>query len=220
MRDYAGVVPVQVETVAACLAEFRISLDAAQIQQIALYTELLLRWNRAINLTAICDVESIIKRHFAESIYLTKVVRLHESLLDVGSGAGFPGLALKVAQPDLGVVLLEPVTKKRAFLKEVVRECGLSQVEVSGVRVEDYSDAQPRAFGSVTMRAVGSFNTVLPAAAKCLTPDGTLCLWLTRAEASALAERELSFSALFSWSEPVPIPLSRDREILVGKRKS
>jgi 16S rRNA (guanine527-N7)-methyltransferase len=213
-------VPVQVETVAACLAEFGISPDAAQVQQIALYTELLLRWNRAINLTAIRDAESIIRRHFAESIYLTKIVRLHGSILDVGSGAGFPGLALKLVQPDLSVVLLEPVAKKRAFLKEVVRECGLSHVEVSGARVEDYSDPQPRAFESVTMRAVGSFNTVLPAVAKTLSPDGTLCLWLTRAEASALAERELSFSALFSWSEPVSIPLSRDREIWFGNRKS
>jgi len=211
--------PVQVETVAACLAEFGIGLDHAQLQYIAVYTELLRRWNRAINLTAIRDVEGIVRRHFAESIYLTTIVRLRGALLDVGSGAGFPGLALKIAQPDLRVILLEPVAKKRAFLKEVVRECALSHVEVSATRVEDYSAAHPQAFEFVTMRAVGSFGTVLPASAKCLAPDGTLCLWLTRAEALTLVEHEPSFSALFSWSVPAIIPLSRDREIWFGKPK-
>ncbi|MGH9403017.1 MAG: 16S rRNA (guanine(527)-N(7))-methyltransferase RsmG, partial [Terriglobia bacterium] len=85
------------------------------------YLGLLLRWNEKINLTAIRTPEECVTRHFAESLFLARHEQLNGRLLDIGSGAGFPGLALKVAVPELAVTLLEPVAKKRAFLKEVVR---------------------------------------------------------------------------------------------------
>ena len=97
------------------------------------YLELLLRWNKKINLTGIRDWESCVTRHFGESLYLGRWVGLSGRLLDIGSGAGFPGLSLKIIFPDLSVTLLEPVAKE-GFLKEVARVCGMNLVEVRGER--------------------------------------------------------------------------------------
>src|ERR1039458_3252543 len=111
-------------------------LTPAQLDQISTYIDLLQRWNARINLTAIRDPEEAVTRHFGESLFLARHVPLQGSLLDIGSGAGFPGLALKIVFPDLSVTLLEPVTKKRAFLKEAARVCGFTQVTVRGQRLE------------------------------------------------------------------------------------
>ena len=207
---------MEVAEIASALAKFGIAVEPTKLGQIAAYLGLLLRWNRSINLTAIRDPQEVVVRHFAESMYLTQFVDLQGSLVDVGSGAGFPGLPLKIAVPDLSVVLLEPVAKKRAFLKEVVRECGLRDVEVSGARIQEFAE-RGKAVDFITIRAVGDFSSVLSAAAKCLATSGQICLWLTSTEASTLSRQEAGFNSLFLWSSPIPVPLSRDREIWRGK---
>jgi 16S rRNA (guanine527-N7)-methyltransferase len=199
------------------LAPFGLDLDVHQIQQICTWTDLLIKWNTKINLTTITKPDEIIVRHFAESIYVSRALELRGRLLDVGSGAGFPGLALKITNPELQVVLLEPVGKKRAFLKEVIRECGFDLVEVRSERVEDYCDGHTAEFDVVTSRAVGSFESTLPAMVRCLRGDGELCLWLTRSEAEKLTAHNSPFTSLVKWSAPIPVPLSRDREIWHGK---
>jgi 16S rRNA (guanine527-N7)-methyltransferase len=211
---------VDLAAIANSLSDFGLALEPRQVDQISKYTDLLLRWNRAINLTAIRDPQEMIVRHFAESMYLTRFVELRGNLLDVGSGAGFPGLALKIAQPGLSVVLLEPTVKKRAFLKEVVRECDLTGVEVDGAKVEDFCQLRGSQFNLATVRAVGQFGTVLSATAKCLDGSGGLYLWLTSREAQVLAESEPSFNQLFDWGAPIPVPRSRDREIWRGRLRA
>ena len=201
------------------LTPFDLDLDAYQIGQISTWTDLLIKWNTKINLTTITKPEEIVVRHFAESMYLSKILALQGRLLDVGSGAGFPGLALKITNPELQVVLLEPVAKKRAFLKEVVRECEFDSVEVSGDRIEQYSGKHVGEFDVVTSRAVGSFDSTLPAMVRCLSAIGELCLWLTRPEAEQLSVHNAAFIHLVKWSEPIPVALSRDREIWHGKSR-
>jgi 16S rRNA (guanine527-N7)-methyltransferase len=210
---------VDAATIANALADFGLTLDAGQVQQISRYADLLLRWNRAIKLTAIRDPREVIARHFAETMYLTRFIELRGSLLDVGSGAGFPGLALRIAQPNLKVVLLEPAVKKRAFLKEVVRECGLTDVEIDGAKVESFCIPRALQFDSATMRAVGQFGVVLGATASCLKASGSLYLWLTSREAQHLAADEPNFNQLFTWPAPIPVPQSREREIWCGRLK-
>jgi len=202
---------------AASLEKFGITLEPRQLGQLAAYLRLLLRWNRSINLTAVRDPQEVVTRHFAESMYLARFEALRGSLLDVGSGAGFPGLPLKIAVPELAVVLLEPIAKKRAFLKEVARECELRDVEVSGSRLQELADGGQRAFDFITVRAVGDFSGILPAASRCLATSGQISLWVTNSEAATLSRQEAAFEGLFSWSTPIPIPLSRDREIWRGK---
>ncbi|OFW13177.1 MAG: 16S rRNA (guanine(527)-N(7))-methyltransferase RsmG [Acidobacteria bacterium RIFCSPLOWO2_02_FULL_59_13] len=113
-------------------------LTQAQCNQLATHFSLLLRWNQKINLTAVRRPQQIATRHFEESLFLLKLVSCAPGLLiDVGSGAGFPGLAVKIACPSLSAVLLEPNHKKATFLKEVIRSCGLENVEVRTQRLED-----------------------------------------------------------------------------------
>lgn len=198
------------------LEPFGLELDGPQVDIVGRYLDLLLRWNRALNLTAIRDPQDVVTRHFGESMYVARFAELGGRLLDVGSGAGFPGLAIKIVRSELSIVLLEPVAKKRAFLKEAVRECAFTGVEITGDRVEDFSLAHGGEFESVTLRAVGDFERVLPASARCLKAGGCVYAWLTSAEALELSETLPDFRRLFVWSCPVKVPLSRDREIWIG----
>ena len=195
------------------LEPFGLDLTAIQAGQVLAYLHLLLRWNEKINLTAIRDPGECVTRHFGESLFLARHMELHGNLLDIGSGAGFPGLALKIPFPELSVTLLEPVAKKRAFLKEAARACRFAQVEVRGERLEDWVRATPApAFDFATMRAVGNLDALVPPAARCLKPGGNLLLWLSQDQAAGLATIE---SAL-TWGQPLPIPLTRTGVIWRG----
>jgi hypothetical protein len=112
------------------LQPFGLDLTPEKAEKTLAYLTLLLRWNQKINLTAIRDPEECVTRHFGESLFIARHMQLHGSLLDIGSGAGFPGLALKIAFPEISTTLLEPVAKKRAFLKEAARTCGFDKVNV------------------------------------------------------------------------------------------
>lgn len=200
------------------LAPFELSLSNAQVHQVITYAGLLQRWNSRINLTAIRNQEESVVRHFGESLYLARSVSLQGSLLDIGSGAGFPGLALKIAFPELRVTLLEPVAKKRAFLKEAARACAMDRVEVRAERLDAFAksltpDGGHPSYDSATARAVGDLAHLVPQALKCLKPQGRLFLWLTRRQAAT----ELPAGGQgFSWETPIPLPLTRDGVICVG----
>jgi 16S rRNA (guanine527-N7)-methyltransferase len=195
------------------LQPFEVDLSPTQAGQTLAYLQLLQRWNEKINLTAIRDVEEAITRHFGECLFVAKHVHLHGSLLDIGSGAGFPGLALKIVSPDLSVTLLEPVTKKRAFLKEAARVCGFTQVTVHGQRLEELaSDVPTPAYDFATVRAVGNLAELIPLASNCLTPGGSLLLWLTQEQAANLTK----IASGLTWANPLPIPLSRTAGIWHG----
>jgi 16S rRNA (guanine527-N7)-methyltransferase len=195
------------------LEPFGLVLSPAQEDQVLTYLHLLLRWNQKINLTAIRDPEDCVTRHFGESLFLCRHAQLHGDLLDIGSGAGFPGLALKIVFPELAVTLLEPVAKKRAFLKEAARACGFSHVVARAERLEDLAIAAPAPlFDFATMRAVGNLEVLIPLAAQCLKPEGSLLLWLTQDQAAALG----SIPSGLAWEDPLPIPLSRTGQIWTG----
>ena len=197
------------------LSPFDLSLSAETIGKLLIYLDQLIRWNRKINLTAIEAAEECVTRHFGESFLISKVVKLRGSLLDIGSGAGFPGLAIKLIAPDLDVILLEPIAKKRAFLKEVTRVCEMTRVEVAGTRLEELARAQePQSFDLITIRAVGGLEPLIRKAAALLKSGGHFCLWLGRQQV-----REIRDAAPeFRWCEPLAIPISRDRCILTGRK--
>jgi 16S rRNA (guanine527-N7)-methyltransferase len=172
-------------TVRQLLEPFEVNLTSDQIGKLIAYLELLQRWNEKINLTGIRDAPSCVRRHFGESLYLGRWVELDGRLLDIGSGAGFPGLCLKIIFPDLSVTLLEPVAKKCGFLKEVARVCGMNFVEVRRERLEDFAGAPaPPVYDAATARAVGHLEELIPLAARCLKPGGEIFLWLSRRQAS------------------------------------
>lgn len=152
---------------------------------LSLYLDLLLRWSARINLTAIREPESMVTRHFGESLLaatlLPKEVR---TVLDLGSGAGFPGLPLHLLRPDLSVTLAESQQKKCAFLREVVRTLCLSTTIHAG-RAEDLL---PDTFDLVTMRAVDNPRTAFRAART--LSKGSILLLSTQAELLALPQMD------------------------------
>jgi len=202
-------------TVRESLEPFGLNLSADQIAKVITYLELLLRWNEKINLTGIRDAPTCLRRHFGESLYLGRWVELQGRLLDIGSGAGFPGLCLKIIFPRLEVTLLEPVAKKRAFLKEVTRVCALAPVEVRAERLEDFAvGAAPREYDAATARAVGHLEVLVPQAARCLGARGALFLWLSRAQASTLGYQRGDVKRVRS----LPVPGGGEGEIWWGKK--
>src|ERR1700733_2282707 len=126
------------------LAPFHAGLTEAQLIHFCKYAQLLAHWNQALNLTAVNDPEEVATRHFGESIFASQIFHLSEGrLADVGAGAGFPGLPLKIVSPALDLALLEPNAKKCAFLTEVYGELSLDRVAVIRSRYEDYAPSPP-----------------------------------------------------------------------------
>jgi 16S rRNA (guanine527-N7)-methyltransferase len=146
--------------------------------QLSAYLDLLLKWNARTNLTAIRDPEQIVQRHFGEGLFTgLQLLNLEPgtlnltSLLDFGSGAGFPGLPIQLLMPELRVTLAESQGKKASFLREAVRTLGL-KTEVWAGRVEDMPASQT--FAAVTLRAVDNMASALAAAKPRVSPGGLL----------------------------------------------
>jgi 16S rRNA (guanine527-N7)-methyltransferase len=192
------------------LAPYGVSCNSEFCRKIRTYISLLLRWNRRISLTAVTDPAEILRFHFGESLFALSAVPLRDGrLADLGSGAGFPGLPLRMARPGLDLLLIESNGKKATFLAEVVRELDLSRVEVFRDRMESISKDGP-AFDFVTARAVGCHDDLLTWACAHAT-GGKLVLWLGEEDAS-----RISNTSGWKWELPVQIPGSKRRFLLVG----
>lgn len=211
------VVPVLTsQQIRTALAPYGLELTAAHMAQVAAYLDLLLRWNRRINLTSVRDPGEILRRHFGESFYLAMVLPLSDKLLvDVGSGAGFPGLALKIICPGLRVVLVESVGKKIAFLKEVSRELNLSPVEFEQDRFERVvAEWKRKPADVVTARAVGKHAILANNAARILRPSGRIAFFLGREDAQSVVRE----TRQFRWEDCRLLPTAANRVILLGTK--
>jgi len=191
------------------------ALSSAQLAEIAQYLELLKRWNQTIALTSIEEDTEMVARHFGESIFAGSLVPIQRGrLADVGSGAGFPGLPLKIAFPELQVALIEPNGKKCAFLREVQSFLGLSSVEIVRNRYEDFRP-QPASLDFISSRALGGYRRLLQWSKSVLRPDGHVILWLGVEDSSLLSRTKG-----WNWELPVTIPESRRRVVLIGRPAS
>jgi 16S rRNA (guanine527-N7)-methyltransferase len=153
--------------------------------QLSTYLDLLLKWNARTNLTAIRDPEEIVRRHFGESLFAARHLDPGTTtLLDFGSGAGFPGLPIALLRPEIVVTLAESQNKKATFLREVVRTLALP-IEVWSNRVEAMPTA--RRFDVVALRAVDDMETAVPAAIARIVPGGRLAILTTKASTPAVA---------------------------------
>ena len=157
--------------IATLLLPFDPEPSTLLLSQLSTYLDLLLKWNQRTNLTAIRDPEQIVVRHFGESLFTARHLPAGETLLDFGSGAGFPGLPIQLALPALHVTLAESQNKKASFLQEVVRTLALPTRVWAG-RVEALPSHE--CFSLVTLRAVDDTKAALLTAKERLSPDGYL----------------------------------------------
>ena len=141
----------------AC-SKLGLELSDQQLGQYEKYYKLLNEWNKVMNLTGIDEHDEVYEKHFYDSLLSVDDVEYAGSLVDVGSGAGFPGLVLKIAYPDLFVTLLEPIGKRCRFLQAVINELGLQKIEVVNMRSEDFAKDKRESYDYVTARAVSNLN--------------------------------------------------------------
>jgi 16S rRNA (guanine527-N7)-methyltransferase len=208
--------PTNLERITQLLAPFvePASLMDSQVSAIRTYIELLLKWNAKLNLTAIRDSEEIITRHFGESLFaarqLFSTVDSRESVIDVGSGAGFPGLPLKLWSPNINLTLVESNRRKATFLREVIRALDLKSAIVLSERAESVSLRADL----VTFRAVERFERILPVAFGLVKPGGRIALLIGETQVD-LAQSILS---VVEWKNLIPIPSSKSRKLLIGEQ--
>jgi 16S rRNA (guanine527-N7)-methyltransferase len=185
-------------------------LPAHAYEQFDAYLDLLLRWNQRVSLTAVREPEQIIRRHFAECAFAAEYLpRDIQTLLDYGSGAGFPGIPFAICHPGISVTLAEAQGKKAAFLREALRVLGLSG-EVYDGRVEAMPDQLQ--FDAVTMRAVEKMALAVPVA----VGRARRYLLLLTTEDSVPAFRELTPE--LEWQRPVPLPNTVQMILAIGQR--
>ena len=196
------------------LEEFQLLAYDEQILQIQQYMKILLAWNDKVNLTAIRDPLEILYRHFCESMFAGISVPIeHGRLADAGTGAGFPGLPLKILHPGLQVFLIESNLKKATFLAEVIRELGLKDAQVLVSRYEELSE-EIAPLDYVCARALGEYVKFLDWAHSDRLAAKEVILWI-----GANDLPEIQKIQTWAWRQPIPVPNSLRRILLVGTKK-
>jgi 16S rRNA (guanine527-N7)-methyltransferase len=181
------------------------ALPDALYPKLSVYLDLLLKWNARTNLTAIRNSEEIVRRHFGESLFAAQHLAPNATtLLDFGSGAGFPGLPIALLRPEIQVTLAESQNKKATFLREVARTLNLS-TEIWAARVETMPEA--RLFHTVTLRAVDNMAAAMEAAGPRAAHDLLL-----------LSNTTPVFPPEFTPHAPIPIPTTQTSVVLRATR--
>jgi 16S rRNA (guanine527-N7)-methyltransferase len=197
------------KSIIEALQKYGFTPDPKACERIRLYISLLIHWNERISLTAITAPSDILAVHFGESIFAVSAgVVSTGRLADVGSGAGFPGIPLSLADSSIQVTLIEPNLRKSVFLLEVKRALGLGNIEVIRERMEGVD----RSFDFISARALGRTPAFLRFARAHLVPSGRVILWMGQDDARALVASEHQWL----WSAPVLLPDSKRRCILAG----
>jgi 16S rRNA (guanine527-N7)-methyltransferase len=192
-------------------------LTGPDLVNISTYIDILTKWNARINLTAIREEDEIVTRHFGESLFAASHLfpepgALSENnpaptLADVGTGAGLPGLPIKLWAPQVSLTLIESNHKKATFLREVTRCLTLTNVNVQNARAATVQEK----FDFVTLRAVERFGNILPISSNLVAPSGRLVLLISTAQV-----QEAVSTLHLDWQPAIPVPGSRSRVLLVG----
>ena len=207
--------PLSEETIRRALGEFQITVNSRQVVCIQQYIKTLLHWNEKLNLTAIRDPLEILHRHFCESMFAGVALPIKDGrLADIGSGPGFPGIPLKILRPELELFLVESNIKKGTFLAEVVRELELSNTRVLISRYEELSE-ELVPLDYVCSRALGEFDKFLAWAGSERVAAKNVIMWIGGRDLEEVQKLDG-----WEWMEPVAVPQSLRRYLLLGKNKA
>ena len=200
------------QEIALLLSQIGLSISPELSDQLSAYLALLLRWNARTNLTAIREPREIVQRHFADSLFCAEhIFPSASTLLDFGSGGGFPGIPITLARPQLHVTLAESQNRKAAFLREAVRSLNLT-AEVWSERVESMPTNQ--LYDAVTLRAVDQMESACQTAATKVIPGGQMLVFTT----DRLQVSVSSATPSIHWQKPLRIPHSDHGLLLLGYR--
>ncbi len=189
-------------------------LDQQRLALTSIYIDLLLKWNARINLTAVREPREMVTRHFGESYFVAEILRSYApaNMIDLGAGAGFPGIPIAIVMPETQVTLVESSQKKSTFLKEVIFALKLKNAAVFNGRAENYEHKA----SLVTMRAVENFERVLPTAVTLVDQKGHIALMI--GEGQIMRARNLARE--LEWGNPVDIPGGHSRVLMVGTKNA
>jgi 16S rRNA (guanine527-N7)-methyltransferase len=205
---------VKAEDIEAAVANAGLDLlPPGASDKFAEYLALLLKWNARLNLTAIREPAEIVRRHFLECIQCAQAVPEAATLLDFGSGAGFPGIPISLVRREIHVTLGESQAKKAAFLWEAVRCLGLNASVFDG-RIEAMPPAHK--FEVVTLRAVDKMAEACALASDRLADRGTLLVFATTSTEAQVRNAARGIS----WQAPIPLVRLKDAFLMIGRRES
>lgn len=173
-----------------------ICLTPAQANQFELYFNFLIQENEKFNLTAITQEDEVFYKHFLDSVLPVKELKQNSSLIDVGTGAGFPGIPLKILRPDLKVTLLDSLQKRVNFLNETIRLLGLKNIEAVHARAEDYVREKREKFDYAVSRAVAKTNTLLEYLLPYIKVGGSAFLYKSQKYEEELIEAKVALNEL------------------------
>lgn len=203
------------------ISKIGIEYDNDKLLKLEKYYELLIDWNNKINLTAIVDKEQVYLKHFYDSLTLFKIVDLNkiDSLCDLGTGAGFPGIVIKIFFPNIKITLVDALNKRINFLNEVVQKLKLSNVTLIHSRAEDYGREHRECFDVVTARALSSLPVLLEYGVSLLKIDGMLCAMRGNDDSSdsltAISRLNVSLEKVV----PFQLPYEKSNRTLILFRK-
>lgn len=194
-----------------------IVLNEKQIENLIKYLDLLIETNKVMNLTAIREEESIFEKHFIDSLLLTKIIREDEkNIIDIGTGAGFPGLVLSIVYPDKNFLLVDSVKKKISFINTVIEKIGLKNVKTSTERAEELIKDNREKFDVALCRGVANLRIILEYLIPFLKVHGRFLpqkLNINELEESKNALKTLNSEIINIYN--FRLPISRDERIIL-----
>jgi 16S rRNA (guanine527-N7)-methyltransferase len=206
----------------------RMGLDPtpAQCNQFLSYIDLLRQWGRKINLTAIDDPLDVVDRHFCDSLALwpalavtaPSAIKGATALLDIGSGAGFPGIPLKIMAPQIALTLLEPRQKRAAFLQVVIAELGCTESRVTVSRLSEFSGAPTAGYHWIVARGVGQFEALIKQAVGFLAPGGCFAFYLSERQ-SKVSFQHISGFTVADYQYRLPFSAANHRLLLLRRQE-
>jgi len=202
------------------IEKLNIKYTEKQLQQLEKFYELLIDWNNKLNLTRITEKEDVYLKHFYDSLTIAKVINLEEqeTLCDVGTGAGFPGIVLKILYPNLKITLIDSLQKRVNYLNEIIKELELENINAIHVRGEDYKEK----FDVVTSRAVANIEKLVKYTMHLVKKDGQFVAMKgnIEKELTPLVQQKLEKKYKFVKIEKFNLPIEEsNRSLIVMKNK-